>query len=103
MVKHSARLARAEQEGYQRTLDELARRRGVLRWVIFASDAQPDPARPGEWTSDTLELLASLPDGLKARGMEVMGDAGEIVVKPYDEEPDEVGTPSARAGQALAG
>ena len=87
MVKATAaRLARAEQESHQRALDELARRRGVLRWVVFARDAQPDPNAPGYWRSDTLELLAGLPVALMPRGLEAIGDEEWIVEPLFHDE-----------------
>ena len=73
MSKTAARLERAELRTHQRTLDELAKRRGVLRWVCYASDAEPDLAWPGYWRSPTFDLLASLPASLDKRAMEAIG------------------------------
>ena len=73
MSKTAARLERAELRTHQRTLDELAKRRGVLRWVCYASDAEPDPAWPGYWRSPTFDLLASLPASLDKRAMAISG------------------------------
>lgn len=88
----AARLTRAEQNGHQHILDELAKRPGFLRWAIFAIDAEPDPARPGEWRSDTVELLASLPFPLRERAMELVdGGPGYVDVYPdpnHDDEPN---------------
>ena len=85
MSKTAARLLRAEQAGHQRTLAELAQRRGVLRWVCFASDAEPDPVYPGFWRSDTFDLLASLPPSLGQRGAETIGYEWEIEPDPRSE------------------
>ena len=73
---------RAEQAGHQRTLAELAQRRGVLRWVCYASDAEPFPNEPGFWRSDTFDLLANLPGELIERGMEAIGYIWEIEPEP---------------------
>lgn len=88
MVKATAaRLARAEQESHQRTLEELAKRRGVLRWVCYASDAEPNPHYPGYWRSDTFDLLAGLPPSLLQRGMDNIGYEWEIEPDPsHDDE-----------------
>lgn len=87
MSKHSARLTRAEQESHQRILEELAQRRDVLRWVVFASDAEPDLNYPGYWRSETFDLLAGLPSSLIQRGMEAIGYEWDIQPEPsHDEE-----------------
>lgn len=82
MSKTAARLVRAEQATHQRTLAELAARRGVLRWVCYARDAEPDPLFPGYWRSLTFELLASLPPALFQRGAEVVGYEWQIEPDP---------------------
>jgi len=89
MSKAAARLTRAEQATHQRTLAELARRRDVLKWVCYASDAEPDPAYPGFWRSETFDLLTSLPPSLVQRGMEAIGYTWDIEPDPnHDEEQD---------------
>ena len=88
MSKTAARLERAEQAGHQRTLEELAKRRGVLRWVCFASDAEPDPVYPGFWRSDTFDLLASLPPSLGHRGAEALGYEWQIEPDPNHDDED---------------
>jgi len=103
MSRYSARLTRAEQETHQRTLAELAHRRGVLRWVCYASDAEPDPAWPGLWRSETFELLASLPGPLAQRGADILGYEWYIEPDPNrDEEPDETGTNGTARGESVA-
>lgn len=83
MSRPAARLLRAEQAAHQRTLDELAKRRGFLRWAIFARDAEPDPAQPGEWRSDTVDLILSLPSSMTARALELVDDlAGGVWICP---------------------
>ena len=99
MSNADARLARAERAAHQRTLAELARRRGVLRWVCYASDAEPDPAYPGYWRSETFELLLTLPGSLAQRGMAAIGYEWEIEPDPnHDEEPGEAGTNGTARG-----
>ena len=88
MSKTAARLLRAEQAGHQRTLAELAQRRGVLRWVCFASDAEPDPVYPGFWRSDTFDLLVSLPPALGQRGAEALGYEWQIEPDPNHDDED---------------
>ena len=83
----AARLERAEQETHQRVLAELARRRGVLRWVCYASDAEPDPMWPGQWHSQTWDMLATLPNSLLQRGLEAIGY--EWFVEPTPDNDDE--------------
>ena len=78
MSKTAARLTRAEQETHRRVLAELANRRGVLRWVCFAGDAEPDPAWPGYWRSETFDMLVSLPPSLSKQGMDAIGYEWEI-------------------------
>ena len=83
----AARLERAEQETHQRVLAELARRRGVLRWVCFASDAEPDPMWPGLWRSETFDMLASLPPALAQKGADALGYLWELEPDPsHDDE-----------------
>lgn len=99
MSKTAARLTRAEQATHQRTLEELAARRGVLRWVIFAQDAEPDPLFPGYWRSPTLDLLMSLPPALAQRGGEAIGWEWKIEPGPnHDEEQGEAGTNGTARG-----
>ena len=86
MSKTAARLTRAEQATHQRTLEELARRRGVLRWVCYAGDAEPDPNWPGLWRSDTFDLLVSLPGTLAKQGMDAIGYEWEIEPDPNHDE-----------------
>ena len=82
-----ARLARAEEATHQRTLEELAQRRGVLRWVCYAEDAEPDPARPGKWRSETYDLIFSLPDKLVSQGFQAVGlDSEELLPLPGHDE-----------------
>lgn len=89
MSKNGARLARAEQETHRRTLEELARRRGVLRWVCYASDAEPDPARPGYWRSPTFELFLNVPEPLLEQAVEAIGYESYIEPEPnHDDEPN---------------
>lgn len=89
MSKTAARVSRAEQATHQRTLAELARRRGVLKWVCYASDAEDDPAYPGYWRSETFELLVSLPSSLAQQGMNAVGYEWFIEPDPnHDEEQD---------------
>lgn len=88
-MSNASRLLRAEQATHQRTLAELAKRRGVLRWVCYAGDAEPDPVCPGFWRSDTFDLLLSLPPALAGRGGDAIGF--EWVIEPdpnHDDEPD---------------
>lgn len=87
MSKTAARLERAELRTHQRTLDELARRRGVLRWVCFASDAEPDPVHL--WRSETFELLVSLPPQLMKQGMDAIGYEWWIEPEPDSARIDE--------------
>ncbi len=84
----AARLERAEQETHQRTLAELANRRGVLRWVCYASDAEPDPLWPGLWVSPTLELLLSLPPALQQRGANAIGYQWDVEPDPNHDDED---------------
>ena len=99
MSNADARLARAERAAHQRTLAELVRRRGVLRWVCYASDAEPDPVYPGLWRSETFELLLSLPGSLFQRGVDAIGYVWEIEPDPnHDEEPDEARTNGTARG-----
>ena len=84
----AARLERAEQATHQRTLAELAQRRGVLRWVCFASDAEPDPAWPGFWQSATFDMLASLPPALAKQGMDAIGYEWQIEPDPNHDDED---------------
>ena len=87
MSKTAARLLRAEQAGHQRTLGELAKRRGVLRWVCVASDAEPDPVYPGFWRSATFDMLASLPPALAQKGADALGYLWELEPDPsHDDE-----------------
>lgn len=86
MSRTAARLTRAEQETHQRTLAELARRRGVLRWVCYASDAEPDPMYPGYWRSPTFDLLTSLPASLAQGGMKAIGYEWDIEPDPQDHD-----------------
>ncbi len=79
MSKTAARVARAELRAHRRVLAELRQRRGVLRYVVFAADAEPAPGAPGEWRSDTVELLNSLPDALLPEALEAMGFSGWTV------------------------
>lgn len=90
MSKIAARLTRAEQNSHQRILDELAKRRGVLRWVCYASDAEPDPARPGHWRSPTYELFLNVPDSLLGQAVVAIGYELDIVEPEpnHDDEPD---------------
>lgn len=88
MSKTAARLLRAEQAGHQRTLGELAKRRGVLRWVCVASDAEPDPVYPGFWRSATFDMLASLPPALARQGMDAIGYEWEIEPAPDNDDED---------------
>ena len=67
---------------------ELARRRGVLRWVCFASDAEPDPAWPGFWQSATFDMLASLPPALAKQGMDAIGYEWAIEPEPNHDDED---------------
>lgn len=84
----AARLTRAEQNGNEHILAELAKRGTVLRWAIFARDAEPDPQRPGHWRSDTVDLIAGLPFPERQRAMELVdGTPGEISIYPeHDDE-----------------
>jgi len=86
MSKTAARLTRAEQASHQRTLEELAQRRGVLRWVCYAGDAEPDPLYPGYWRSATFELLVSLPYSFSQRGLEAVGYEWNIQPEPDNDE-----------------
>ena len=79
MSKTAARIARAELRAHRRVLDELRQRRGVLRCVVFAADAEPAPDAPGEWRSDTVELLNSVPTALLPEALEAVGFAGWTV------------------------
>lgn len=79
MSRAATRLDRAEQQNHQRVLAELRNRRGVLRFVVFAADAEPAPDAPGEWRSDTAELVASLPDALVAEALDIIGFQGWTV------------------------
>lgn len=89
MSKTAARLTRAEQNGHRRVLAELAKRRGVLRWVCYASDAEPDPNARGHWRSPTFELFVSLPESLIEQAMNAIGYEWYIEPDPNrDEEPD---------------
>ena len=85
MSRTAARLTRAEQETHKRTLAELTKRRGVLRWVCYADDAEPDPVYPGFWRSETFELLSSLPSSLIQQGMDAIGYIWEIEPEPGSE------------------
>ena len=86
MGKTAARLTRAEQASHQRTLEELAQRRGVLRWVCYVGDAEPDPVYPGYWRSETFELLVSLPPSLNQRGLEAIGYEWNIEPEPDNDD-----------------
>ena len=88
MSRTAARLLRAEQETHKRTLAELAKRRGVLRWVCYAQDAEPDPAYPGFWRSETFNLAASLPSSLIQQGMEALGYSWDIEPDPNHDDED---------------
>ncbi len=79
MSKTGARVARAEQRTHRRVLEELRQRRGFLRCVVFAADAEPAPDAPGEWRSDTVELLNSLPDALLPEALDAIGWEGWTV------------------------
>ena len=79
MSNTAARVARAELRAHQRVLAELRQRRGVLRCVVFAADAEPAPDTPGEWRSDTVELLNSLPDALLPEALAAIGWDGWTV------------------------
>ena len=79
MSRAAARLARAEQQNHQRVLAELRNRRGVLRFVVFAADAEPALDAPGEWRSDAVDLLNSLPDALVAEALDIIGYQGWTV------------------------
>ena len=85
----AARLERAEQETHQRVLAELARRRGVLRWACYASDAEPDPIWPGQWVSPTLELLLSLPPALQQRGADAIGYVWFVEPEPDNDDEEQ--------------
>ena len=89
MSRTAARLTRAEQNGHQRVLAELATRRGVLRWVCYASDAEPDPNARGYWRSPTFELFLSVPEPLLEQAMASIGYEWNIEPEPnHDEEPN---------------
>ena len=86
MGKTSARLLRAEQASHQRTLEELAKRRGVLRFVVYAGDAEPHPGYPGAWRSATVELIESLPPELNERALDAIGYSWAILPEPDNDE-----------------
>lgn len=74
------RLNNVEASAALATLAELRKRRGALRFVMLATDAT-DNGRGG-YTSETLELLGSLPSELYAQGLAAIGDEGDIEVRP---------------------
>lgn len=89
MSRTAARLTRAEQNGHQRVLAELAKRRGVLRWVCYASDAEPDPNARGCWRSPTYELFLSVPEPLLEQAVVAIGYEFGIEPDPnHDDEQD---------------
>lgn len=86
MSKTAARLTRAEQATHQRTLEELKKRRGVLRWICYASDAEPNKDHPGFWESETFDLFISLPSSLAQQGMDAIGYEWDIKPDPDHDE-----------------
>lgn len=82
MGKTAARLTRAEQASYQRTLKLLRERRDYIRLVCYARDAEPVEGSPGKFTSDTVELLFSLPEDMLPEALEAAGYKG-WEVEPY--------------------
>lgn len=86
MSKTAARLTRAEQASYQRILNELAQRRGVLRFVVFARDAEPDPDYPGYWRSATADMITNLPLELNERALDAIGFLWTIEPEPDNDD-----------------
>jgi len=82
MGKTAARLTRAEQASHQRTLKILRERRGYLHMVCYARDAEPVEGSPGKFTSDTVELLFSVPEDMLSEAVEAVGYKG-WEVEPY--------------------
>ena len=82
MGKTAARLTRAEQASHQRTLKILRERRGYIRAACYARDAKPVEGSPGKFTSDTVELLFSLPEDMLPEALEAVGYTG------WEVEPD---------------
>ena len=82
-MKHDARLTQLEENANRATLAELAKRKGTLKWVIYAMDATQDDA--GNWRSETLRLLSGLPFELYGDALEAIGATGEMDVRPGDE------------------
>lgn len=86
MSRTAARLERAEQATHQRTLAELRRRRGWLRFVVYARDAEPHPDFPGYWRSETADMITDLPPALNQQALDIIDFLWTVEPEPQDND-----------------